>query len=155
MKSKAHCRVLLAGVLALNGWAVSACARTIVVDFHHAAVFVNPERQFAGALHEPQGSAEARPVSAPIEAQLPGQRLSMTPMAASFGTPSALSGLYREARRLALNGAASASALRNSTAIAAPVQQGNFRAMLLLGALLVAHQLGRKHRSLKQSLIAG
>jgi hypothetical protein len=41
------------------------------------------------------------------------------------------------------------------TSMLAPVQQSDFRAMLLVGAVLVAQQLRRKHRSLKQSLIAG
>jgi len=158
MKSILNCGVLLAGALALNGWVANAWARTIVVDIHDAAVFFNPGRHLAGpALPGPQASAGLRRVSAPIDAQLPEQRANSTPLYASPGPPSALSGLYDEARRLALNGAyaAGAPALRASTSIVAPVQRGDLRAMLLLGALLIAHQLRRKHRSLKQSLLAG
>jgi hypothetical protein len=158
MQSIARGRVVLAGVLAFNGWVASAGAKTIVVDFHDPAVYVSPARYFAApALAGLQAGAGLRPVSAPIDAQLAGQRSNLTPLHASFGSPSALTGLYQEARRFALNGthAAGAQALGNSTSIVAPVQRGDFRAMLLLGALLIAHQLGRKHRSLKQSLIAG
>lgn len=43
----------------------------------------------------------------------------------------------------------------DGTHLIAPVQQSDFRAMLLVAAVLVAQQLRRKHRSLKQSLIAG
>jgi len=154
MKSIAVCRVILAGVLALSGLVPGAWAKTIVVDsYDAAAVFVSPERHFADV------GARLRPVAVPISATLGAawsHGSNSIPVPASFGPPSALSGLHTEARRLALNGGhALRPVLANGTSVPAPVQQSDFRAMLLVGALLIAHQLRRKHRSLKQSLIAG
>ena len=118
MKSIARCTLLLAGVVVLNAWAPAIQAKTIVVDFHDAKVFLNPGRHVAMAQ-----SGVTLKASAP-----PPQRWS------------------------------AAAHVSNMTALQAglgPVQQSDFRAMLVLGAFLVAHQLRRKHRSLKQSLIAG
>ena len=123
---------MLAGVLALTGLVPAAWAKTIVVNSYGAAVFVSPGWHLAD-----HGSNAA-------------------PLQASFASPAALTGLYKEARRFAHNRvyARSAPAAGDGTSMAAPVQS-DFRAMLLVGAVLVAHQLRRKHRSLKQSLIAG
>ena len=118
MRSIARCILLLAGVVALNAWALDAQAKTIVVDFHAAKVFLNADR--LSVIHP--GNVGLR-VSAPL----------------------------REPRPLP----APASNMTASQAGLGPVQQTDFRAMLVLGAFLIAHQLRRKHRSLKQSLIAG
>ena len=134
MKSMIHCSATLAGLLVLTALAPAAWAKTIVVDSYGAAAFVSPGWHLVD-----HGSTSA-------------------PLQVGFGSPAALTGLYlyKEARRFAHNRvyARSAPAVGDGTSMAAPVQS-DFRAMLLVGAVLVAHQLRRKHRSLKQSLIAG
>lgn len=159
MKSMAHCSAILAGLLALTGLVPTVWARTIVVNSYGAAVFVSPGWHLADlALPVSHTDARFRPVSAAIgatmAARLRDHGPDSTPLQASFGSPAALTGLYREARRFALNSARSVSAVGDGTSVAAPVRS-DFPAMLLVGAVLVAHQLRRKHRSLKQSLIAG
>jgi hypothetical protein len=159
MKSMANCGVLVAGLLTLSGLVQDVWAKTIVVNSYGAAVFVNPGRHFADhALSIAHADARFRPVFAAIgatatAARLPDHDSDSTPVEASFGP----SGWYEEARRFAQNSgyARSAPAVGDGTSMVAPVPQSDFRAMLLVGAVLVAHQLRRKHRSLKQSLIAG
>jgi len=71
--------------------------------------------------------------------------------------PSSLTNLYKRGRRLALEelrGPNSSSLPTNQVALDL-VKQDDFGAMLAVGAILVAQQLRRKHRSLKQSLITG
>jgi hypothetical protein len=158
MKSIADCRVIFAGVLALNGLVPSAGAKTIVVNsYDAAAVFVSPGRHFADLTLPGWHPGAQLPVGAPAGAAWsPGHGSNSIPVHASFASPSAISGLYEEARRFALNGGnALRPALGNGASVAAPVKQSDFWAMLLVGALLIAHQLRCKHRSLKQSLIAG
>jgi hypothetical protein len=162
MKSMADCRVIVAGLLALTGLVQGVWAKTIVVNSYGAAVFVNPGRHWSDlALPVSHADARFRPVFAVFGATTAAARLrdhdfSSTPVEASFGPPGALSGLYKEARRFAQNRgyAWNAPAVGDGTSMVA-VPQSDFRAMLLVGAVLVAHQLRRKHRSLKQSLIAG
>lgn len=157
MKSMADCRVLLAGLVALSGLVQGVSAKTIVVSSYGAAVFVNPGKHLVGdrVLALSHADARLRPVSAAFAAaaQLRDHDSDSIPLEAGFGP----SGLYEEARRFAQNRgyAWSAPVVGNVTSMAAPVPQSDFRAMLLVGAVLVAHQLRRKHRSLKQSLIAG
>jgi len=129
MKSIVNCRVLVAGLLALNGMVPSAGAKTIMVDSLDAAAFLRP------ASHREQGAG-------------------LTHTRVSAGAAGSLSGLYDEGRK-ALHGLHAAPVLREAKSMMAPVQQSDFRAMLLVGAVLVAQQLRRKHRSLRQSLIAG
>jgi len=157
------CRVILAGILALSGLVQDVWAKTIVVNSYSAAVFVSPGRHLAGlALPVSHADARFKPVFTAFSATGAAERLrdhdsGSTPLDASFGSPGALSGLYKEARRFAHNSgyAWNAAAVGNGPSMAAPVAQSDFRAMLLVGAVLVAYQLRRKHRSLKQSLIAG
>jgi hypothetical protein len=159
MKSMADCGSLVAALLALSGLAQGVWARAIVVNSYGAAVFVNPGRHLADhALSLAQADARFRPVFAAIGATTAATRLrdhdsDSNPVDASSGP----SGLYEEARRFAQNRgyAWSASAVSDGTSMVARVPQSDFPAMLLVGAVLVAHQLRRKHRSLKQSLIAG
>jgi hypothetical protein len=164
MKSIADCRVILAGVLALGGLVQGVWAKTIVVSSSYgAAVFVNPGKHLADlALPLSHADANFRPVFAAFGAPTAAARLgdhgfNSTPVEASFVSPGALSGLYKEARRFAQNRgyASSAQPVGNGISRVGPVPQSDFPAMLLIGAVLVAHQLRRKHRSLKQSLIAG
>jgi hypothetical protein len=161
MKSMADCRVMVAGLLALSGLAQGAWARTIVVNSYGAAVFVNPGRHLADlAIPASHADAGFRPVLTAFGATPAAERLrdhSSTPIEAGLVPPGALSGLYKEARRFAHNTgyALSAPAAGNGISMVGPVPQSDFRAMLLVGAALVAHQLRRKHRSLKQSLITG
>ena len=160
MKSMVDCRVLVAGLVALSGLVQGVSAKTIVVNSYGAAVFVNPGKHFVGdrALAVSRADARLRPFFAALGATAAGAQLrdhdsDSIPLEAGFGP----SGLYEEARRFAQNRgyAWSAPVVGNVTSMAAPVPQSDFRAMLLVGAVLVAHQLRRKHRSLKQSLIAG
>ena len=132
MKSIVNCRVLLAGLLTLNGMVPSAGAKTIMVDSLDAAAFLRPASHFA---FREQGAG-------------------LTHTRVSVGAAGSLSGLYDEGRK-ALHGLHAAPVLREAKSMMAPVQQSDFRAMLLVGAVLVAQQLRRKHRSLRQSLIAG
>lgn len=115
MRAFARCVLLLAGVIACN---TEAYAKTIVVDFQDATVFLKPARHVA-MVH----AGMSLRVSVPLLERQPAvaQAPNMTALQADLG----------------------------------PVQQADVRAMLVLGAFLVAHQLRRKHRSLKQSLIAG
>jgi hypothetical protein len=164
MKSMTDYRVILAGLLALGGLVQGVWAKTIVVSSSYgAAVFVNPGKHLADlALPLSHADAGLRPVFAAFGAPTTTARLgdhdfNSTPVEASFVPPGALSGLYKEARRFAQNRgyAWSAPPVANGISTVGPVPQSDFRAMLLVGAVLVAHQLRRKHRSLKQSLIAG
>lgn len=81
----------------------------------------------------------------------------MNPARPRDSAPGALTELYRKGRRLALNELpAPASVARRADQFAVDlVKQDDFRAMLVVGAILVAQQLRRKHKSLKQSLISG
>ena len=160
MKSIADCRVLVAGLVALSGLVQGVSAKTIVVNSYGAAVFVSPGKYLVNdhALPVSRADARLRSVFAAIgattaTARMEGHDSDSTPVEAGFGP----SGLYKEARWLAQNGGYtwSASAVGKATSMSDPAPQGNFLAMLLVGAALVAHQLRRKHRSLKQSLIAG
>jgi hypothetical protein len=163
MKSMAVRRVIVAGLLALGGLVQGVWAKTIVVNSSYGAVvFVNPGKHLADlALPLSHADASFRPVFAafgvPTAARLADHNFNSTPVEASFVPPGALSGLYKEARRFAQHRgyALSAPPVGNGTSMVGPVPQSDFRAMLLVGAVLVAHQLRRKHRSLKQSLIAG
>lgn len=133
MKSRLNCGVLLAGLLALNGMIASAGAKTIVVDSLDAAALGRPANHFFAA-DRGSGWTQGR---------------------LSTGSSGSLAGLYTEGRRLALHGLQAAPALKKATSMMDPVQHTDLRAMLLVAAVLVAQQLRRKHRSLKQSLIAG
>jgi len=160
MKLMADYRVLVAALVALGGLVQGVSAKTIVVNSYGAAVFVNPGKHWVGdhTLALSHADARLRPVWAAFGAAAAGPQLrdhdsDSIPLEAGFGP----SGLYEEARRFAQNRgyAWSAPVVDNVTSMAAPVPQSDFRAMLLVGAVLIAHQLRRKHRSLKQSLIAG
>ncbi|MDB6102135.1 MAG: hypothetical protein JWO52_2134 [Gammaproteobacteria bacterium] len=164
MKSMADCRVIVAGLVALGGLVQGAWAKTIVVNSSYGAVvFVNPGRHLADlALPGSHTDARFRPVFAAFGPTTGAARsgdhdFNSTPVEASFVPRGALSGLYKEARRFAQNRgyAWEAPPVGNGTSMVGPVPQSDFRAMLLVGAVLVVHQLRRKHRSLKQSLIAG
>lgn len=160
MKLIADCRVLVAGLVALSGLVQGVSAKTIVVNSYGAAVFVNPGKHLVDDHALPVWRADAglRPIFAAIgattaTARLEGHDSDSTPVEAGFGPSS----LYKEARWLAQNSGYtwSASAVGKVTSMSGPAPQRDFPAMLLVGAALVAHQLRRKHRSLKQSLIAG
>ncbi|MBS0419384.1 MAG: hypothetical protein JSR66_16865 [Proteobacteria bacterium] len=71
--------------------------------------------------------------------------------------PGAFTDLYRKGRRLAFDELrAPDSVARRADQFAIDlVKQDDFRVMLVVGAILVAQQLRRKHKSLKQSLISG
>lgn len=133
MKSRVNCAVMVVALLALNGMASRTGAKTIVVDSIDATALVRPVSHFAVTDS--------------------GSGLTLTRV--STHSPDSLSGLYDEGRRLAPQGLHAAPALREAPSMMAPVQQSDFRAMLLVGAVLIAQELRRKHRSLKRSVIAG
>src|SRR5262249_24588666 len=112
-----NCGVLALGVLALNGIVSTAGAKTIVLDSVDAAALVRPASHLAVA----------------------DQGAGLTHVRVSANSPGSLSGLYHEGRWLALHGLHQAApALREATSMMAPVQQTDFRAMLLVGVVLVA-----------------
>ncbi len=140
MRTMADRRVIVVGLLAVNCLVSGVEAKTIVVNTSDAAVLVEPGRYLVD--HTVRGSH--------IGANLP-------PLQTTFDSPGPLSDLYNEGRRRALNElrARNSASVQDDTSMEAPVQHGDFRIMFLVGAVLVAQQLRRKHRSLKQSLIAG
>jgi hypothetical protein len=140
MKIMAGRRLMLVGLLAVNCFVSGVEAKTIVVNSDDAAVLVAPGRHLID--HAVVGSHAGANVSS---------------LKTSFDSPGPLSDLYDEGRRLALNElhARNSASVKDDASLNAPVQHDDFRVMLLIGAVLVAQQLRRKHRSLKQSLIAG
>jgi hypothetical protein len=165
MRSMADRRVVVVGLLAITCLASSVEAKTIVVDSYDAAVPAKPGRYLIDNVSDSAGGragALFRPVSATenlMTDALPVRHTSVspTPLLAGFGPPGPLVDLYEEGRRAALNElhTRDAASIEDDASGTPPVQQGDFWTMLLVGAVLVAIQLRRKHRSLKQSLIAG
>ena len=137
---KARRWVIVVGLLAVNCLVSAVEAKTIVVNSYDAAVLVEPGRHLID--HAVGGSHSGADVP---------------PLKTSFDSAGPLSGLYNEGRRLALNElhARNSASAQDDASVKAPVQHDDFRAMLLVGAVLIAQQLRRKHRSLKQSLIPG
>jgi hypothetical protein len=158
-------RVVVVGLLAITCLASNVEAKTIVVDSFDAAAPRTPGRYLidnvsgsagarAGALFRPVSATEGLMTDA-----VPVRHASVTSttLLAGFTPPGPLVDLYEEGRRAALNElhARDAASRENDAPGTPPAQQGDFWTMLLVGAVLVAIQLRRKHRSLKQSLIAG
>jgi hypothetical protein len=139
MKLSVRRSFVVFGLLGAMGVACPVGARTIDVSPYDAGVF---------AEHG-QYLVDSSGVSAP------GRY--MDPARSRIHVRGALTELYRKGRRLALEelqvpDSTSGRADRFAVDL---VKQDDFRAMLGVGAILVALQLRRKHRSLKQSLIAG
>jgi hypothetical protein len=127
------------GLLAAAGVACPAGARTIDVSSYDAGVFAEHGQYLIDSADGSATSRYADPARSRIQVR------------------GALTELYSKGRRLALEelqvpDSTSASVDRFAVDL---VKQDDFRAMLGVGAILVALQLRRKHRSLKQSLIAG
>jgi hypothetical protein len=127
------------GLLAAMALAGPVGARTIDVSSSDAGIFTEQGRYLIdGHLTSGQG-AYADPARSRTHVR------------------GALTELYRKGRRLALEElqVPQSTSLRADHFAVDLVKQDDFRAMLVLGAILVAQQLRRKHRSLKQSLISG
>jgi len=123
--------LILTGQLAAIGLVSGVEAKTIDVSSYDAGVFAEHGQYLIDG-------AEPYVVSGRAHSQMPG----------------ALTELYRKGRRLARGELPAAdSALRADQFAIDLVKQDDFRAMLVVGAILVAQQLRRKHKSLKQSLI--
>ena len=127
------------GWLAAVALAGPVGARTIDVSSSDAGIFAEQGRYLSdGSVTSGQGAyADPARSRAPVRG--------------------ALTELYRKGRRFALEElqVPQSTALRADHFAADLIKQDDFRAMLVVGAFLVAQQLRRKHRSLKQSLISG
>jgi len=154
MKSIRRSAVLMAGMLGLGGWTPGVWGKTIAVDFHDAAVFVSPGKHWAStALFEARSSTHPVSVAVPQEVDWAWRRSNSTPSYTNLGSINALSELDHRSRQPPYGTGVPAIAAEISSL--APTKQSDLGAMLTLGALLIAHRLSRKHRTLKQSLIAG
>jgi hypothetical protein len=125
------------GLLAALALAGPVGARTIDVSSSDAGIFAEQGRYLI------DGSVTS------------GQGAYADPARSRSHVRGALTELYRKGRRLALEELPQSTSLRPEHFAVDLVKQDDFRAMLVVGAILVAQQLRRKHRSLKQSLISG
>ena len=139
MKLSVRRSIVVFGLFAATGVVCPVGARTIDVSSYDAGVFAEHGQYLIDSAEDSAKSRYANPARSRIQVR------------------GALSELYRKGRRLALE------ELQVPDSTSPPVdrfavdlvKQDDFRAMLGVGAILVALQLRRKHRSLKQSLIAG
>ena len=124
--------LILTGQLAAMGLVSGVEAKTIDVSSYDAGVFAEHGQYL-----------------------IDGAEPYMVPGRARSHVPGTLTELYRKGRGLARGElpAADSAALRTDQFAIDLVKQDDFRAMLVVGAILVAQQLRRKHKSLKQSLI--
>jgi hypothetical protein len=139
MKFSVRRLLALMGLFAAIGLVSNVEAKTIDVSSLDAGVFAE-HRQYLvdGAGRLPPDSYEG-------------------PVQSRSYMPSSLTDLYKRGRRRALEElrGPNSSSLRTNQFALDLVKQDDFGAMLAVGAILVAQQLRRKHRSLKQSLITG
>jgi hypothetical protein len=139
MKLSVRRSIVVFGLFAATGVVCPVGARTIDVSSYDAGVFAEHGQYLIDSADVSAKSRYADPARSRIQVR------------------GALTELYRKGRRLALEelqvpDSTSPPADRFAVDL---VKQDDFRAMLGVGVILVALQLRRKHRSLKQSLIAG
>jgi len=128
MKLNGQRAFVLLGLLAAMALAGPVGARTIDVSSSDAGIFAEQGRYLI------DGNVTS------------GQGAYADPSRSRTHVRAALTDLYRKAQ---------STSLRADHFAVDLVKQDDFRAMLVVGAILVAQQLRRKHRSLKQSLISG
>jgi hypothetical protein len=157
MRSTAGRRVIMMGLLAIICLTARVEAKTIVVESYDTGVSTEPARYLIDhSAGRARVSAMFRSIST-TPGPMNGAVVHSNAVQASFGSPVALSDLYKEGRRIALNElhARDDMSPRDDSSKRPADRQGDVWAMLLVGVVLIAQQLRRKHRSLKQSLIAG